>query len=221
MTAMPTALRPFIRKSLEVSITMIRIFKDRLGLPEGTLQRLHSDEELSLSAVHIPPMPKQPIVSQNKPMLGKHPDFASLVSPNCFWSFSIRRHFVSPFCKTGSADFKSYLLANQSGCMWSYALLDAPISAGRYSHMMDKCIQLLPGHTIRNIGDTLAIFSGGIVQSDMHRAVRASGDQGEHERFSVVFFTRPDNSRVLRVFVLEDSSLITDAVCAKAPRSWL
>jgi hypothetical protein len=52
MTAMPTILRPFVRRSLEVNNTINRIFNDRLGLPEGTLERLHSDEELrSLSFV--------------------------------------------------------------------------------------------------------------------------------------------------------------------------
>jgi hypothetical protein len=81
-----------------------------------------------------------------------------------------------------------------------------------YSRTYDgKRTQPLPGHAICNIGDALAIFSGGILQSNIHRVVPPPGDQGEYERWSIVFFTRPGNSRVLRAYV-EDSPLIADAV---------
>jgi len=170
---MPTVLRPFISKSLEVNNTIIRIFNDRLGLPEGTLQRLHSDEELSFSGVRvirIQPTPEQAVADQ--PKLVAHTDFGSL-------SFLHNRIGGLQVMPPGHTE-------------WSY-------------------VKPLSGHAICNIGDALTIFSGGILQSNMHRVVRAPGNQGEHERWSVVFFTRPGNSRVLRAFV-EDSTLIADAV---------
>lgn len=71
--------------------------------------------------------------------------------------------------------------------------------------------QPLPGHAICNIGDALSVFSGGILQSNIHRVVPPPGIQAEYERWSLVFFTRPGNSKVLRALV-EDSSLIADAV---------
>lgn len=75
----------------------------------------------------------------------------------------------------------------------------------------NKHSQPLPGHAVCNVGDALAVFSGGILQSNIHRVVPPPGDQAEHERWSLVFFTRPGNLRVLRALV-EDSPLIEDAV---------
>ncbi|KAG1763833.1 hypothetical protein EDD22DRAFT_885443 [Suillus occidentalis] len=52
-------------------------------------------------------------------------------------------------------------------------------------------IRPIPGHAVCNIGDALALFSGGILQSNIHRVVAPPGVQAEHERWSLVFFTRP------------------------------
>lgn len=71
--------------------------------------------------------------------------------------------------------------------------------------------QPLPGHAICNVGDALSVFSGGLLQSNIHRVVPPPGIQGEYERWSLVFFTRPGNSKILRALV-EDSPLIADAV---------
>lgn len=71
--------------------------------------------------------------------------------------------------------------------------------------------QPLPGHAICNIGDALSVFSGGILQSNIHRVVPPPGIQAEYERWSLVYFTRPGNSQVLRALV-EDSPLIAASV---------
>ncbi|KAI9566315.1 hypothetical protein HD554DRAFT_2117146 [Boletus coccyginus] len=58
--AIPTAVAPFVRKSLETNNTLLRIFNDRLGLLEGELDRLHTLEEPSGSGarvVKVPPIP--------------------------------------------------------------------------------------------------------------------------------------------------------------------
>ncbi|KAK0218517.1 hypothetical protein EDD85DRAFT_924174 [Armillaria nabsnona] len=68
-----------------------------------------------------------------------------------------------------------------------------------------------PGHAICNIGDALSLFSGGILRSNLHRVLPPPGPQSHLDRWSLVFFTRPGNSVVLRALV-EDSRLITDAV---------
>ncbi|KAI8990676.1 Clavaminate synthase-like protein [Trametes punicea] len=69
----------------------------------------------------------------------------------------------------------------------------------------------LPGHAICNIGDALAIFSGGILRSNLHRVMPPPGQQSRFERYSVAFFTRPKNSVVLRPLV-DQSRTIADAV---------
>lgn len=83
--AIPTVVGPFVRKSLDINKMIIRIFNDKLGLPEGTLERLHSDEEHSGSEariIKVPPMPEQ--VVADTVTLGAHTDFGSLVSRNAF-----------------------------------------------------------------------------------------------------------------------------------------
>jgi isopenicillin N synthase-like dioxygenase len=84
MAEMGTVVRPFVRKSVEVNNTIIRIFNAKLGLPEGTLEQLHLDEEHSTSGVRVcrvPPMAGKAFA--DRPMLGSHTDFGSLVSRNC------------------------------------------------------------------------------------------------------------------------------------------
>ncbi|KAG6829272.1 hypothetical protein H0H92_005092 [Tricholoma furcatifolium] len=87
-------------------------------------------------------------------------------------------------------------------------------------------VKPLPGHAICNLGDAMALFSGGILRSNLHRVVWGynslsprikppPGDQKAFERWSLVFFTRPGNSVPLRALV-EESSLIAEAV-AKTP----
>ncbi|KAF8079383.1 Clavaminate synthase-like protein [Lyophyllum atratum] len=76
-------------------------------------------------------------------------------------------------------------------------------------------VKPIPGHAICNLGDAMALFSGGILRSNLHRVVPPPGDQGALERWSLVYFTRPGNSVILRALV-EDSALIAEAV-AKTP----
>ncbi|KAF8079405.1 hypothetical protein FPV67DRAFT_1468866 [Lyophyllum atratum] len=77
-------------------------------------------------------------------------------------------------------------------------------------------VKPLPGHAICNVGDALSIFSGGILRSNLHRVVPPPGYQRALERWSLVYFTRPGDSIILRALV-EDSSVITEAV-AKNPK---
>ncbi|OBZ65458.1 1-aminocyclopropane-1-carboxylate oxidase, partial [Grifola frondosa] len=76
-------------------------------------------------------------------------------------------------------------------------------------------IRPIPGHAICNLGDAMAIFSGGILRSNLHRVVPPPKEQGTYERWSLVFFTRPGNSVGLHPLV-DESPLIAEAV-AKAP----
>ncbi|KAI0354635.1 Clavaminate synthase-like protein [Trametes cingulata] len=77
-------------------------------------------------------------------------------------------------------------------------------------------VKPLPGHAICNVGDALAIFSGGILRSNLHRLMPPPGQQSRYERYSVAFFTRPKNAVVLRPLT-EQSRMIADAV-AKNPK---
>ncbi|KAF9225088.1 Clavaminate synthase-like protein [Gyrodon lividus] len=171
--AMTTALVPFVRKGLDVNYTVLRIFNEKLDLPEGTLERLHDLEEYSGSEARVirsPPMPGK--ATADRATLGAHTDFGSL-------SFLHNRLGGLQVLPPGHTE-------------WSY-------------------VKPIPGHAVCNIGDGLSIFSGGILHSNLHRVVPPPGAQGDYERYSVVFFTRPGNSKVLRALV-EGSPLIAEAV---------
>jgi len=72
-------------------------------------------------------------------------------------------------------------------------------------------VKPIPGHAICNLGDAMAIFSGGILRSNLHRVLPPPGVQSNLERWSIVFFTRPGNSVVLRALV-DESQMIDHAV---------
>ncbi|KAJ7491422.1 hypothetical protein B0H11DRAFT_2009023 [Mycena galericulata] len=76
-------------------------------------------------------------------------------------------------------------------------------------------VKPIPGHAICNLGDAMAIFSGGILRSNLHRVVNPPGAQGNLYRFSLVYFTRPGNSVILRA--LADESPLIAAAVASAP----
>ena len=70
-------------------------------------------------------------------------------------------------------------------------------------------VRPLPGHAICNIGDTLALLSGGILQSSMHRVVPPPGVQGDLPRWSMVYQMRPSQNVQLRA--LTDQSPVIGA----------
>jgi isopenicillin N synthase-like dioxygenase len=57
-------------------------------------------------------------------------------------------------------------------------------------------VKPLPGHCIVNLGDALVKFSNGLLRSNMHRVVPPPGEQAELTRYSLVYFSRPDDNCV-------------------------
>ncbi|TFK86937.1 Clavaminate synthase-like protein [Polyporus arcularius HHB13444] len=77
-------------------------------------------------------------------------------------------------------------------------------------------VKPVPGYAICNIGDALAIFSGGVLRSNLHRVMPPPGEQSRYERYSVAFFTRPKDTVVLRP--LAEKSVMVAEAAAKDPR---
>ena len=72
---------PFIKKSVEVNDTLLRVFNDLLGLPEGTLAEKHRLDEYSGSESRVIKSPPRPGgIDEAKAALAAHTDFGSLVS---------------------------------------------------------------------------------------------------------------------------------------------
>ncbi|KAF7288798.1 Clavaminate synthase-like protein [Mycena chlorophos] len=166
---MDSTIKPFVEKSLAVNMTLLAVFNEKLGFPEGTLAKQHLREEFSGSETRVL---YSPPAGKDTQAIGAHTDFGSL-------SFLHNRLGGLQVFVPGAEE-------------WQY-------------------VKPIPGHAICNIGDALAIFSGGILRSNLHRVVTPPGLQATHYRFSLVFFTRPGNSVVLRA-LKEASPIVADAV---------
>lgn len=59
-------------------------------------------------------------------------------------------------------------------------------------------VKPLPGHAIINLGDAMAKFTNGLLRSNIHRVVAPPGKQGDHVRYSLVYFSRPENNVPMR-----------------------
>ncbi|KAL6304008.1 Clavaminate synthase-like protein [Sparassis latifolia] len=80
-------------------------------------------------------------------------------------------------------------------------------------------IKPLADHAVCNVGDALAIFSAGILRSNIHRVMPPPGAQSQFERYSISFFTRPRNSVVLRALA-DKSETIANAVARAPPEGY-
>jgi len=56
----------------------------------------------------------------------------------------------------------------------------------------------VPGSAVVNLGDALVKFSAGVLRSNVHRVAPAPAPQDKEDRFSLVFFSRPEDSVVLK-----------------------
>ena len=59
-------------------------------------------------------------------------------------------------------------------------------------------VRPIPGHAVINLGDALVKFTAGILRSNIHRVVPPVGPQANITRNSLVYFSRPEDSVVLR-----------------------
>ncbi|XHG04830.1 hypothetical protein AWENTII_008081 [Aspergillus wentii] len=59
-------------------------------------------------------------------------------------------------------------------------------------------VRPLPGHAIVNLGDALVKFTNGLFRSNIHRVVSPPGTQADSTRYSLVYFSRPEDEVPLR-----------------------
>ena len=52
-----------------------------------------------------------------------------------------------------------------------------------------------------NMGDAMVKFSDGIVRSNLHRVAYAPGEQAMCDRYSLAYFTRPEDDVVMKPLV--------------------
>jgi isopenicillin N synthase-like dioxygenase len=119
---MESTIAPFVRKSLAVNATLLEVFNDRLGLPEGELAKRHAMEEFSGSearCIRNPPRPQG--MSEEQRAIGAHTDFGSLVGGVGISKISTE-YLCSRFSTIDSEDYKSWFLGRKNGSISRYAV---------------------------------------------------------------------------------------------------
>lgn len=79
---MGPTIKPFVKKSLAINTTLLGVLNNKLGLPQGTLAKLHPPEQHSgceARCIKNPP-PIDSALAQARAAIGAHTDFGSLVS---------------------------------------------------------------------------------------------------------------------------------------------
>jgi len=77
---MEGTITPFVRSSMNITRDLLNVLGDRLGLPAGTMDKLHTEKEVSGSetrTIKNPPV-GQRNMSADKVAIGAHTDFGSL-----------------------------------------------------------------------------------------------------------------------------------------------
>lgn len=121
---MESTIVPFVRKSLAVNTTLLNIFNDRLGLPEGALAQKHTMEEFSGSEARcIKSSPRPEGMSEEQRAIGAHTDFGSLVCG--VLNFEIPEEVTwigSRFSTTDLEDYRSWSPARRNGNISRYVI---------------------------------------------------------------------------------------------------
>ena len=69
-------------------------------------------------------------------------------------------------------------------------------------------VRPLPGHAVINLGDAMVKFTNGLLRSNIHRVVNPPGAQADSVRYSLVYFSRPEDDVLLKR--LEGSDIIPE-----------
>ncbi|KAL1854846.1 hypothetical protein VTK73DRAFT_8683 [Phialemonium thermophilum] len=72
-------------------------------------------------------------------------------------------------------------------------LPDDPTGSSRWVY-----VRPVPGAAIVNLGDALVKFTAGLLRSNVHRVVPAPPPQDRLERYSLVYFSRPEDAVLLK-----------------------
>ncbi|KAF5372223.1 hypothetical protein D9758_005009 [Tetrapyrgos nigripes] len=184
-TRMSSTIVPFIRKSTEINDTIMEVFNTKLGLSDGTLASFHKSmkEEFSASEARV-------IKSPASLNLNREVEADAGVNSKDEGKMAIGAH-----TDFGSLSF----LHNRLGGL---QVLPPGVDEWHFGLMP------IQGHAICNVGDALSVFSGGILHSNIHRVVPPPGPQSTLDRWSLVYFTRPGNSVVLRALGDERESRV-------------
>ncbi|GAA6037238.1 hypothetical protein JCM8097_008637 [Rhodosporidiobolus ruineniae] len=153
----------FVRDSDTILQTLLSVLEPRLGLPSGTFAALHKEGDISGSESRV--------ILKSAP--GERGHVAEGEGEDGEPSAAIGAH----------TDFGSFSMLHGRGCGGLQVL---PPGTTKWQN-----IRPIPGHAVCNVGDTLSVYSGNILKSNIHRVVPPPPPQNTHARWSLVYFIRP------------------------------
>lgn len=209
--------KDFVGQSHGVCDAVLGLLQERLQLQPrvrdaGGLAGKHRLEERSGDQVRFVKSPPQEVGAE-KVSLGEHTDFGSVtVLFNRVGGLQVRLpDGMDPVPPVSESKGQSDLdVDSQRGD-------EPPISEKEKSLCQDGwCyVRPLPGHCIINLGDALVKFSNGTLRSNIHRVVAPPGAQKEVLRWSLVYFSRPEDDVVLKSLVEGEGDAGEEEVTAK------
>ncbi|KAK4046710.1 hypothetical protein OIO90_006463 [Microbotryomycetes sp. JL221] len=186
---MIVTIRPFIQKSDDVLKTLLSVLEPFVGLPSGTLAKYHENGRPNLSGSEARIIFKPPTGAPGSPVEGVGED-------------------GKPAAAIGShTDFGSFSMLHSRGCGGLQVL---PPGSEEWYY-----IKPMPGMAVCNVGDTLSVYTGGLLRSNIHRVVPPPGDQADFARWSLVYFLRPSFEKCL--YPLRELSNVIKVAAEKSP----
>jgi len=169
---------------------ILRILNDRLGLPTSRLENWHRLRAFAgdqTRLIHSPVQPHHDRTLSN----GEHTDFGSVtILFNRIGGLQVRlppdMQPIPPAVKDPDNGDEKQDLA------YGGAVRDPAPAGENWAYVTP-----LPGHAIINLGDALTKFSAGILHSNIHRVMAPPGLQARLPRYSLVYFSRPEDDVLL------------------------
>ncbi|KAM0790376.1 hypothetical protein ACM66B_003258 [Microbotryomycetes sp. NB124-2] len=166
-----STIKEFISLSDTVLKTIMTALEPFVGLEPGTLTAYHENGGPNLSGSEARLIYKPPSGAPGSPIEGVGED-------------------GQPAAAIGShTDFGSLSMLHSRGT----GGLQVLPPGSRHWHY----IKPLQNHAICNVGDTLSVYTGGLLRSNIHRVVPPPGDQADYARWSLVYFLRPSFDKPL------------------------
>lgn len=165
----------------QTGLKILAILSKKLGLPPHGLAKYHRITEESGDHVRLTRGPPRKSVDLPEIQTPGHTDFGTItilfnwLGGLQLWSDPSR----------GETGFENIVDPDQRA---------SANGSGRWLWIVPPP----PNHAIVNLGDAAVKFTGGVFCSGRHRVVPAPGEQGLYERYSVVYFVRPEDKTILK-----------------------
>ncbi|RYO89235.1 hypothetical protein DL766_004543 [Monosporascus sp. MC13-8B] len=157
----------FMRNAHGVGLLVMELLAGRLGIPPEQLTSKHKLQGRSGDHVRLTFGPGDPEAANTETMRTEAETKITTYAHTDFGSVTLLFNWLG-----------GLQIENRASGVWEW-------------------VKPVPGHAICNLGDAMHEFAGGKVSSGKHRVVAAPSAQAAYDRYSVVYFVRPEDDVVL------------------------